>query len=220
LHDRLVDCTHTMAKSIITDERTKRCPVALLIIDVINDMRFPGAERLVRHALPMAHKLARLKARAAAAGIPAIYVNDNFGRWRSDFNRLIEYCTQSDVPGRDIARLLRPEPHDYFVLKPMHSAFFGTTLDVLLQHLGVRTVIVTGVAGNICVLFTANDAYMRGFRVYVPRDCVASNTVRENTDALTQMRTVVKATITASPRLPLADLIAGRQMRGRTVKRL
>jgi nicotinamidase-related amidase len=207
-----------MAKTNNLDERTKHSPVALLLIDVINDMRFPGAERLVRHALPMARRIARLKARAAAAGIPSIYVNDNFGRWRSDFRRLIEYCTRRDVPGRDVARLLRPDPQDYFVLKPMHSAFFGTTLDVLLQHLGVHTVIVTGVAGNICVLFTANDAYMRGFRVLVPRDCVASNTVRENTYALAQMKTVVKATITASPRLSLPELAARRQSNSRTVR--
>jgi nicotinamidase-related amidase len=208
-----------MAKTRKKDEeRTQRSSVALLLIDVINDMRFPGAERLVRHAWPMARRIARLKARAAAAGIPSIYVNDNFGRWRSDFKRLIDYCTRSDVPGRDIARLLRPEAHDYFVLKPMHSAFFGTTLDVLLQHLGVRTVIVTGVAGNICVLFTANDAYMRGFRVYVPRDCVASNTVRENTYALAQMQTAVKATITASPRISLSEIAAERPSPGRTVK--
>jgi nicotinamidase-related amidase len=207
-----------MAKTKNPDDRTKRSAVALLLIDVINDMRFPGAERLVRHALPMARKIARLKSRAAAAGIPSIYVNDNFGRWRSDFRGLIDYCTRSDVPGRDVARLLRPDPQDYFVLKPMHSAFFGTTLDVLLQHLGVRTVIVTGVAGNICVLFTANDAYMRGFRVFVPRDCVASNTVRENTYALAQMQTGVKATITASPRLALSELVTERHPNGRTVK--
>jgi nicotinamidase-related amidase len=194
---------NAVARAKLADGPITRSNVALLLIDVINDMDFQGSEQLVRHAMPMARRIARLKARAVEARIPAIYVNDNFGRWRSDFQRLVEYCTTTDVPGRDVARTLRPDTHDYFVLKPMHSAFYGTTLDVLLQQLGVRSLIVTGVAGNICVLFTANDAYMRGLRVHVPEDCVASNTLRENRYALTQMETVLKATTTPSTRLSL-----------------
>jgi len=118
-------------------------------------------------------------------------------------------------------RTLRPDAHDYFVLKPMHSAFYGTTLDVLLQQLGVRTLIVTGVAGNICVLFTANDAYMRGMHVFVPEDCVASNSTRENRYALTQMETVLKAITTPSTRLSLATLKKARAgaRQSRTPKR-
>jgi nicotinamidase-related amidase len=183
-----------------------RSRVALLLVDVINDMDFPGAEHLVRHALPMAERILRLKARAVRAGIPVVYVNDNFGRWRSDFRRLVQHCTTADVPGRDVSRLLRPADDDYFVLKPKHSAFFGTTLDVLLEYLGVDTIILTGVAGNICVLFTANDAYMRDIGLCVPADCIASNTTRENRYALEQMRTVMKANTTESSRLRLAHL--------------
>ncbi len=189
------------------DAGTRKSRVALLLIDVINDMQFEGAEQLVRHALPMARHLERLKTRAVRAGIPVIYVNDNFGRWRSDFRRLVEYCTTADVPGREISRILKPDPQDYFVLKPMHSGFFGTTLDMLLQELGVRTIILTGVAANICVLFTANDAYMRHLRVYVPEDCVASNTQRENRYALAQMETVLKAVTTSSASLPLSKIV-------------
>jgi nicotinamidase-related amidase len=184
----------------------QRSPVALLLVDTINHMEFPGSERLVRHARPMAERIARLKARAVRARIPIIYVNDNFGRWRSDFRHLVHYCTTADVPGREVSRMLRPGPDDYFVLKPKHSGFFGTTLDVLLEALGVRTVILTGVAGNICVLFTANDAYMRDLGLYVPADCIASNTARENDYALGQMHTVMKAVITPSPRLALSRL--------------
>lgn len=192
-----------------------RAPVALLLVDVINDMDFPGAERLVRHALPMARRIARLKKRAARAGIPAIYVNDNFGQWRSDFRRTVHYCTTTDVPGRESSKLLEPESDDYFVLKPKHSGFYATTLDVLLEELGVRTIILTGVAGNICVLFTANDAYMRDLGLYVPADCIASNTVRENRYALEQMKTVMKAVVTPSTKLPLAKLVAARRPRPR-----
>ena len=181
--------------------------VVLLLIDVVNDMEFPGAELLVKHAVPMARKLARLKKRARAAGIPAIYVNDNFGRWQSDFHRVVEHCLEDGVRGEPVARLLVPEDDDYFVLKPKHSAFYATTLDTLLQYLGARTLILTGIAGNICILFSANDAYMRDFNIYVPSDCVASNTKRENDNALDQIERVLKADVTPSDRLDLKAIV-------------
>jgi nicotinamidase-related amidase len=166
---------------------------ALLLIDVINDLSFPGAGDLIRQADAMSERLARLKRRAVRAGIPVIYVNDNFGQWRSDFRQTVNHCTRRGSPGRRLASTLRPTRRDYFVLKPMHSGFFQTSLDVLLGALDVRTVILTGIAGNICVLFTANDAYMRRFRILAPGDCIVSNTARENTAALVQMATVMKA---------------------------
>ena len=96
---------------------------------------------------------------------------------------------------------MRPDEDDYFVLKPKHSGFFSTTLDILLDHLQVDTVILTGIAANICVLFTANDAYMRDFFLMVPEDCVASNTEEENRHALEQMRAVIKADTRPSTKL-------------------
>ena len=187
--------------------------VALLLIDVINDLEFPGGEHLVKHALPMARRLAGLKRRAGRAGIPAVYVNDNFGRWRSDLHKLIAHCLGADVRGKPMVGLLKPDEHDYFVLKPKHSAFYSTTLDTLLDYLGARTLILTGVAGNICILFSANDGYMRDFNLLVPADCVASNFPRDNKQALALMREVLKVDITPSTRLDLEALkrkVAGR----------
>jgi nicotinamidase-related amidase len=177
--------------------------VALLLLDVINDLEWEGGERLLPHALPMARRLAALKKRAKEAGIPAIYVNDNYGRWQSDFTRLIEHCLHDGTRGQPVVDQLLPEEDDYFVLKPKHSGFFSTTLDVLLEYLQARTLIITGVAGNICVLFTANDAYMRDYNLYVPSDCVASNDLEDNRHALQQIQTVLKADITPSTELDL-----------------
>jgi nicotinamidase-related amidase len=143
----------------------------------------------------MARRIAALKQRAKAARIPTVYVNDNFGRWQSSFRRFVEHCLQDDVRGQPIVELLQPTEDDYFVLKPKHSGFFSTTLEILLEHLGVRTLILTGIAGNICVLFTANDAYMRGFSLIVPPDCVASNTRKDNQYAIEQRRFVLKAKV-------------------------
>jgi nicotinamidase-related amidase len=176
--------------------------VALLLIDVINDLDFPGRGDMVQHALRMAKRLARVKARAQEHGCAIIYVNDNFGRWRSDFRQQVRHCLEDDVPGKPIAELLRPDDDDYFVLKPAHSGFYSTSLELLLKHLGAQTLIVTGIATNICVLFTANDAYLRGYKLYVPRDCVAANTTALTKTSLSQMKSVLKAHIAASTSLP------------------
>ena len=178
--------------------------IALVLIDVINDLEFPEGDQLLRFALPMAQAIAALAQRARQADVPVIYVNDNFGRWRSDFRAQVEHCLNDGVRGESIARLLKPEQDDYFVLKPKHSGFFSTTLDVLLRYLEARIVILAGMAANICVLFTANDAYMRDLHLMVPADCVASNTQRENDYALEQMRAVLKADIRPSAEVSFA----------------
>jgi nicotinamidase-related amidase len=166
---------------------------ALLLVDVINPLDFPEADELLRAAIPAADRLAALKKRARAAGVPTIYANDNFGRWRSDLSAVVERCLERSCKGRPLVERLRPDPDDYFVLKPKHSAFFSTTLDTLLRYLGTRTLIVGGFAANICVLFTANDAYMRDLTLAVPPDGVASNTPEENAAAVAQMKKVLKA---------------------------
>jgi len=182
-------------------------PVALLLIDVINDLEFDAGEDLLAHALPAAERIRELKARAREAGVPAVYVNDNFGRWQSDFQALVDHCLEDGVTGRPLAELLQPEEDDYFIVKPKHSGFYSTTLDLLLEHLGARTLILTGFAGNICVLFTANDAYLRDYRVLVPSDCTASNTPEANDQALELMRTVLKADIAPSAEIDLGTLM-------------
>lgn len=180
--------------------------IALLLIDVINDLDFPEANQLLRYARPMARKLLRLKQRAKKAGVPVVYVNDNFGRWQSDFRRQVQHCLRGDSRGHEIVQLLQPEEDDYFVLKPKHSGFFSTTLETLLRYLGSRTLIITGIAGNFCVLFTANDAYMRDYDLIIPSDCTASNSAQENRDALALMRKFLKADTRPSSkvRLPAA----------------
>ena len=165
----------------------------LILIDVINDLDFDGSDDLLRAAVPMADRIADLKRRAKAAGLPVVYVNDNFGRWQSNFTKIVDHALGPESKGRPIVERLRPDDDDYFVLKPKHSGFFSTSLDILLDYLGAETLILAGVAGNICVLFTANEAYMRDFSLVVPADCVASNTEEENRVALDQIARVLKA---------------------------
>ncbi|HJQ32820.1 MAG TPA: isochorismatase family cysteine hydrolase [Pyrinomonadaceae bacterium] len=172
--------------------------VALLLIDVINDLEFESGGELLRHALPMAERLAELKRRAKASGVPVIYVNDNFGKWQSDFKQVLEHVLEGDTRGRPLADILRPDEDDYFVLKPKHSGFFSTTLDILLDYLQAKTLVLTGLTGDICVLFTAHDAYMRDFNLVIPADCVASNDPSENEYSLQKMKTLMDADIRPS----------------------
>jgi nicotinamidase-related amidase len=183
--------------------------VALLLVDVINPLDFGEADQLLRFALPAAERLRDLKRRARAAAVPVIYANDNFGRWRSDLSAVVERCLEPGCKGRPLAEVLRPEADDYFVLKPKHSAFFSTTLDLLLRYLGVETLVIGGFAGNICVFFTANDAYMRDLRLLVPADGVASNTAADNQAALAQMRQVLKCNVGPAADIDFAALKAG-----------
>ena len=172
-----------------------RAGTALLLIDVINDFEFEGGDDLFELAMPVGEQIAQLKKRAKAAGIPAIYVNDNFGKWQSDLNKIVRHCLEDGVRGEPFVRHVLPDEDDYFVLKPKHSGFYCTSLDLLLTHLPAHNLILAGIAGNNCVLFTANDAYMRDFKLFIPSNCSVSQTKEENEYALKQMEKVLKADI-------------------------
>ena len=182
-------------------------PAALIIIDMINDLEFEDGEALKDAALAAARRIADLKQKTKARGMPTIYCNDNFGRWRSDFREVVERVADDDVRGQPLAHLLAPDEDDYFVLKPKHSAFFETTLETLLRYLGVKRLVLTGITGDICVLITASDAYMRDYEIHVPADCTASVTPQENQHALDYMARVLKADITTASELDIAALM-------------
>lgn len=178
---------------------------ALLLIDVINDFDFDGSAELLRFAVPAARRLAKVTAHLRSAGVPVIYVNDNFGRWRSDFREQIKRCTHANCTGREVAAQLLPAADDYFVLKPRHSGFYATALPVLLEELGNHRLVLAGLAGDICVLYTANDAYMRGFDLMVIADCTASETVEGNEHALKHMKQRLKASVVMADDLLAMD---------------
>ena len=182
-------------------------PVALLLIDVINDLEFEDGQQLVEHAIPMARNIASLKVEAKKRGVPCLYVNDNFGQWQSDFKHLVSRCVRNGVCGAPVARELAPQRDDYFVLKPRHSGFYQTPLDILLQSLHAEKLILCGLTTDSCVSFTANDAYLRGFEIHVPADCCAAVNKSRHMDALGQMRRTLKANTTDSLRIDFEQLL-------------
>jgi len=162
------------------------------LVDVINPFDFPNADRLLEAAMEMLPRLLELKKRCRETGIPSVYVNDHFGRWRSDFSAIVEHFQGSDACGREFVRSLIPDEDDYFVFKPMHSGFYQTTLELLLNHLGARNLILTGLASNICVLATAEDAHMRNYRLWIPPDTTAAGSPEEQAYALLHFERVLQ----------------------------
>lgn len=180
-----------------TDElpRSRR---VLLLIDFINPMDFPGAGDLAESAVEAARATAALKAVLCEQGVPAIYANDNYGGWQSDFQSLVERCAGSRGASGEMARLLRPERGDLTVLKPRHSAFLGSPLDLLLSRMDVKDIIITGVATDMCVQLTAMDGFLRGFKLQVPSDCCAAESAEYHKQSLAYMARILKCDISPS----------------------
>jgi len=175
---------------------------ALLIIDMINCFDFAGAERLEPKAARAAHAIVRLKSDMARAGFPVIYVNDNFGEWHSEQSRLVDRALARPNP---VAELLSPDKQDYFIIKPQFSGFYATNLPVLLPKLGVSRLILSGIATDICVLFTAADAHMRDYPLWIPEDAVAAEDDARGAFALATMRDTMGAETSATDVLAMRN---------------
>ena len=181
-----------------TPVKTATSRKVLLLVDFINPMQFDGAEELAPAAIEAATATAALKRRYRREGWSTIYVNDNFGQWRSNFHKLLTECRRARGPARTLARLLAPDDDDLMVLKPRHSGFYATPLQLLLEQLGARELAITGLAADFCVKCTAMDAYVRGYRVWVPADCTAAESEERKRDALDWIALTLKARISPS----------------------
>jgi nicotinamidase-related amidase len=176
-------------------EKLPRSHRALLLVDFINPLDFPGAEDLTPGALQAAEATLKLRRKLEAEGIPVIYANDNFGSWRSDFNSLVRQLRAGEGPARQLADMLQPAPDDLTVLKPRHSAFFGSPLEILLDLMGVNELVITGLATDICVKMTAMDAFLRDYRIQVPANCTAAESPQRQDEALAYMRDILRCDI-------------------------
>ena len=185
-------------------DRKARGGMGLLIVDMLSSWDFPGGGKLARAAVAIAPRIGRLKQRCVRAGVPVVYANDNRGHWRSEFHALVRASVETSQAGATIAASLLPDDDDYSVLKPKHSAFYATPLDLLLRHLGVTGLVVTGVASDQCIVMTAAEARMRDYDVIVPSDCVAAQTPARNARALGHLGEAHGIATTPSARVRLA----------------
>ncbi|MEW9111391.1 MAG: isochorismatase family cysteine hydrolase [Cytobacillus gottheilii] len=166
---------------------------ALIIIDMINDFQFKEGALLAEKAEHLTKPINALRAYFHHHNHPVIYVNDHYNLWQANLYKIIDYCS-NDISDKVIQKI-QPRDDEYFLIKPKHSGFFGTALNTLLNQLNIDTLYLAGIAGNICVLFTANDAYMREYQLVVPENCIASNCDEDNQYALLMMNQVLKANI-------------------------
>jgi nicotinamidase-related amidase len=181
--------------------------VGLLIIDMINSMAFEGAKTIRANADASADVILKLRQEADRLKTPVIYVNDNYGHWHSDKSRLVAAFSEEGCPGREMVKRIAPRENDYFIIKPQISGFYAANLPVLLPKLGVNRLILTGIAADICVLFTAADAHMRAYNLWIPSDAVASEDGQRKDWALEIMRKSMGATIRSTDELSLETWI-------------
>lgn len=198
------------SQSSLNGNAPARSDAVLILVDVINDLDFPNNRELVHNSWQLAKAIARLKLRCKRAGIPAVYVNDNYGKWRSDFSAVLKHSLRKDSPGREMVRLLAPEPDDYIILKPKHSAFYATPLETMLTYIGAHNTIVAGLTTNACVLLTVAELYVREHTLFVPQDCVRALNRTDHQKALQLMKDSYGANTTLSSRIPLTRLFKTR----------
>lgn len=181
--------------------KVPRRPRVLVLVDVINPLNFPGAEKLARPALAAAKATVRLREQLDEDKVAVVYCNDNYGSWQSDFQGLVAQCCEREDESGEIARLLAPRPRDITLLKPRHSAFYCTALELLLKEMGARELILAGLAADMCVQMTAADAFLRGYEgVWVPSDCTAAETPHAKKASLEYMRDVLKCDVRPAAR--------------------
>lgn len=169
---------------------TGRGGLALLIIDMMNDFDFQNGETLRDEGIALSSRIIALRDQVEKAGGAIVYVNDNFGEWHSQRDRIVARALAAGAPLR-----LAPRKRDYFIIKPQFSGFYATNLPVLLPKIAVSRLILVGLAADICVLFTAADAHMRDYRLWVPEDAVASSSEARRQAALEIMKTSMGAEI-------------------------
>jgi nicotinamidase-related amidase len=185
--------------------RVPRSKRVLILIDFINPLDFPGGEKLAAPALRAAQATLRLRDRLDQEDVAVVYANDNYGVWQSDFHSLVAQCVGREDASGEIARLLAPRATDLTLLKPRHSAFYCSPLELVLKEMGAEELILVGVATDMCVQMTAADAFLRGgFRLWVPRDCNAAETPAAKASSLKYMETILRCDVRASTALRAA----------------
>jgi nicotinamidase-related amidase len=176
--------------------KVPRAPRVLILVDFINPLNFPGSETLARPALAAARATVRLREELERQKVAVVYANDNYGSWTSDFHSLVARCCEREGISGEIARMLAPRPGDITLLKPRHSAFYCTALELLLKEMGAEDLIVAGLSTDMCVQMTAADAFLRGYEgVWVPPECTAAETPAAKTASIKYMKDVLKCDV-------------------------
>ncbi len=164
---------------------------ALLVIDMLNDFVVKGAPLEVPGARGIVGNIKRETNKVRRNQIPVIYCCDRHSKDDREFEVWPPHAVKG-TRGAEVIDELRPRKGDIVIHTRTYSSFYRTALERTLKGLGVRHLILTGVATNICILYTAVDAYMRGYEVSVPEGCVAAFSTEDHRFALRQIRETLK----------------------------
>ena len=164
---------------------------ALLVIDMLNDFVLKGAPLYVPRARRIVPQLKRRITRARRENVPIIYICDKHRKDDSEF-RIWPKHAVNGTSGSEIITELKPRSCDYIIDKTTYSSFYRTKLEKLLKKLGTKKLVIMGVCTEICVLYTAMDAFMRGYQVVVPENCVAGLTEPDHRFGLKQIERNLK----------------------------
>jgi nicotinamidase/pyrazinamidase len=161
----------------------------LLIADMISDFVDPSGKLYVPGIEVIVPSIAALIAEARDTGVPVIFVNDAHDPDDEEFKLWGPHAI-AGTPGTEVVELLAPAEGDYVLNKKRYSAFYGTELDELLRKLGTGHIVITGTVTNICVMVSAIEALMRGYRVTVPAKAVHALSDEDQQMALDQIERV------------------------------
>jgi len=167
---------------------------ALIVVDMLNDFVLPGAPLEVSAARDILPALSARIARAREAGIPVIYVCDAHDPDDPEFAAWPPHAVEGTAVAEVIPELA-PAPGDIVVKKKTLLGFYGTDLEVVLGRFGAETLTITGCVTNICIMYIATEASVRGYRVRIPRDSVAALDPAMHEFGLRQMAEVIKAEV-------------------------
>ena len=168
---------------------------ALIIIDMLEDFLAPGAPLEVPAGREIVPAIGRRLDEARSRGTPVVYVCDAHAPDDKEFSVWPPHAIPG-TPGARVVNALAPREGERVVTKTSYSGFYNTELDEVLRGLDVNHLVITGVVTNICILYTAADALMRGYRVTVPPDCVAGLNEEDHAFALRQITEVLKPAAT------------------------
>ena len=174
---------------------------AVIIADMLNSYDHEDAEPLVESVREQLPGIVELRDRAQASGALLVFVNDNHDAWEAGRDELIEKALAGEHP--ELVEPIAPRDPVPFIAKGRHSAFYQTALDHLLRSEDVQQVVLAGQVTEQCILYSALDAYLRGFDMVVPPDAVAHIDAELAQAALKMMESNMHAELTTVADLKL-----------------
>jgi nicotinamidase-related amidase len=176
---------------------------AVVIADMLNTYDHDDAESLAESVKEQLPSIVELRDRASEAGALVIYVNDNHDAWEAGRQELVEKALGGEHP--ELVEPIAPRDPVPFIPKGRHSAFYQTALDHLLRSGEVERLVLSGQVTEQCILYSALDAYIRGYEMVVPPDAVAHIEPDLAQAALRMMKANMHAELTAVADLKFDD---------------